>query len=81
MREAIGPLDRENTIPHAQLLQSQISGRRPFEAIQIGVIQRQTSATVFVDQREGRAADVPRIDAEPLREAAHERRLAGPEIA
>ena len=44
------------------------------------MIQRQPAAAILVDQRERRAADLVRIDAEALGQAAHERRLAGAEV-
>ena len=64
-----------------RLFQTQVVGRRALQPIEIGVIQRQPPAAVLVDERERRAADVSGIDAEPLRQTAHERRLPCAKIA
>src|SRR4029453_110653 len=73
MREAIRPLDREDS--PMQFLETKIVSGSPFEAIEIGVIQRQATTRVLVDQRERRAADVLGSGAEPFRQSSNERRL------
>lgn len=79
MREAIRPLDREHAT--VQFFESQIVGCCSFQAIQIGVIESQPSASILMHQREGGAADVFGIESKTLREPSHKRRLPSPEIS
>ena len=69
MREAIRPLYREHAT--VQFFESQIVGRCSFQAIQIGVIEDQPSASILMHERERRATDVFRIETQPLSESAH----------
>jgi len=78
MRQAVGPLDGQDAA--MKFFEPEIVGRRPFEAIKIGVIERQPS-WVFMHERERRAADVIRIDAEPLSQSADERGLPRSEVS
>jgi hypothetical protein len=45
------------------------------------VVERESSAAILVDKREGRAAHFFRIDTQPLGQAANERRLPRAEIS
>src|SRR5262245_4918772 len=76
---AIRPLDRQ----HAALkfFKSKLVGRGLLEAIQISVIEREASASVFVHKGERRAADFPRVDAQARRQAPNEGRLPCSQIA
>ena len=78
MREAIGPFDREHAA--MQFLESQIVGRGTLEAIQVGVIQRQAAAAIFMNECERRAADLVRIQAKPRCQPSNERGLPCSEI-
>ncbi len=80
MREAIGPLDRQHAVLNANFLQPQVVGGGVFQTIEIGVVQREPPAAIFVDQRERGAAHLAGIDSQALRESAHERRLPRSEI-
>ena len=62
MCEAIGPFDCQDA--PLEFLEPEIVGRGPLESIQIGVIEREASASVLVDQGEGRAAHIFGIDTE-----------------
>ena len=75
MAEAIGPFDRQDAIGYAHLFQTQLLGGGSLQPVQVRVIERQPSAFVLVHQREGGAADLSGIDAQPRGKAAHERRL------
>ncbi len=79
MREAIGPLDRQHAA--MKFFQPQIVGRCPLQAIQIDVIQRQPSTSIFVHQRERRTAHLFGIDSESCSEPADERRLPRPKVS
>jgi hypothetical protein len=80
MRQPVGPLDGEYAVLHANFLKPEIVGRRASEPVEIDVVQRQPVTTVLVHQRECWTADRRWIDAEPLRQAAHERGLSGAQI-
>ena len=80
MRQAIGPFDGQHAVCHAQLLQSEIARRGTIEAIQVDVIQRQSTASVLMDEREGRAAHFPGIDAKSMGKSANECRFARPKV-
>ena len=77
--EAIGPFDCQDG--PVEFLEPKIVGGSSLESIQIDVIEREASATILVNEREGRTAHVPWVDAETFREAAHERGLACSQIA
>src|SRR6186997_3317341 len=79
--QPIGPLDGGHAAFNRQFLQAQIVDFDRFQAVQIDVVEHQPSSRVFLDQSEGRAGDLGRVDAEPLGQAAHERGLSCPEIA
>jgi hypothetical protein len=81
VRQLVGPLDRDHrSIP--KLLEAEfVDFSRIVQAIEIDVQQRYSPAPVLLNQRESRAADVSRRRAKTFREAAHEGRFAGPEIA
>ena len=76
VREPIRPLDRQDAVSDAHLVEPQILGRRAIQAIEIDVVQREPAAAILVDQRERRAADLAGIDAQALGQAADERGLA-----
>ena len=76
--EAIGPFDCQDAA--VQFLESEIVGGRLFEAVEIDVIQRESSAPVLMDQRERRTADILCIDAKPLGQSPHERRFSRAQI-
>ena len=65
VRQPIRPLDREDA--PMQLLEPQIVSGGSFEAIEIGVIQRQAPASILVNERECRAADLLWIETESSR--------------
>ena len=81
MGEPIGPFDGQHAVLHADFLEPEIVGRGAIEAVEIRVIERETSAAIFMDERESGTADVGGIDPEAFCEAAHKRRLACTEIA
>ena len=64
-----------------QLLEPQIISGGSFEAIEIGVIQRQAPASILVNERECRAADLLWIETESSRQPPHKRGLPRSEIS
>ena len=79
--DAPAPLHRDRAIRSpARRRRRPSPGRGPrsraLEPIEIDVHERQAPAAVLVDEREGRAADLVRIDAQALGQPAHERGLA-----
>src|SRR5437667_11293405 len=80
-RQLVGPLDCHDTIS-PELIQPEIVDlARIVKAIKVHVEKRQPAATVFLDQRERRAADLVWRDAKALRESADECRLPSAQIA
>jgi hypothetical protein len=79
VRQTIGPFDRQDTA--LKFLEPEVVSRGLFKTIEIGVIKREPTPSVFMHQCERRAADVFRIYAEALRQPPHERRLPGAEIS
>src|SRR5437762_8666636 len=80
MGEPIGPFDGQHAVFHADFLEPEIVGRGTIEAVEIRVIERETSAAIFVDERESGNADVGGIVPEAFCEDEHKRRLARPVI-
>src|SRR6187549_347686 len=81
VRKAIRPLDGQDAVGHAQLVEPQIVGRRAIQAIEVDVIKGKPAAAVLVNQGEGRAADFQRVDTQTLGQAADEGGLPRSQIA
>lgn len=79
--QSIGPLDCEDAVAHTRFLQPEIFSRRVVEAVQIRMVERQSAAAIFVEQRECRTTDFRRIDSQSRSQPFDERGLAGTEIA
>ena len=81
IEELFGPLDRQDAVLPKLVEPELVDLTRVVQAIEVDVKQRQTSATVLLHQRERRAADVFRLNTQPLGQAAHQRGLPCSEIA
>ena len=63
-----------------KFFESEFVGRSLLEAIQIGVLEREAPASVFVHERERRAADFFGVDPQSRRQSSNECRLPCPQI-
>ena len=78
MCEAIGPFDCEDAT--VKFLESEFVDRGLLQTIQIDVIERETSASVFMHEGKRRAADFLRVDAESRGQSSNECRFSCSQI-